>query len=78
MAVEWTVKSETVHHSKAQWVGVKPKDGGLQFLLETFEWIRENRTPGRLVVHFGTGGSVSSLEFEQREYAVTPEAETDS
>jgi hypothetical protein len=77
MAVSWQVKSETVHHSKATWVGSKPRDGGFALLKEAFEWIRDNRTPGKLVVNFGTGGSVSDLEFEQREAAVTPEAEED-
>lgn len=77
MTVEWNTRSETVHHSKATLVGSKPKDGGFALIKEAFEWIRANRTPGRLVVNFGTGGSASDLTFEQREPAVTPEADED-
>ena len=75
MAVEWYVKSEIIHHSKAAWVGAKPKDGGRSLLLEMFEWIRENKTPGRMIVDFGTGGSVSCAEFEQKEPTASPVAE---
>jgi hypothetical protein len=40
MAVSWQVKSETVHHSKATWVGSKPRDGGFALLKEA---PRDNR-----------------------------------
>jgi hypothetical protein len=73
--VEWQVKSEIVHHSKASWVGAKPRDGGFSLLQEMFEWIRQNKTPGKMVVHFGIGGSVSCAEFEQTETTATPEVE---
>ena len=75
MPVEWNTRSETVHHSRATLVGAKPRDGGFTLLKEAFDWIHTNRTPGRLVVNFGTGGSVSDLEFEQRELAPTPAVE---
>lgn len=77
MPVEWNTKSETVHHSKATLVGTKPRDGGFALIKEAFDWIHANRTPGKLTVNFGTGGSASDLTFEQREPAVTPEAEDD-
>ena len=76
MSVAWFVKSEIVHHSRASWEGAKPKDGGRSLLLEMFEWIRENKTPGRMIVDFGTGGSVSCAEFEQRERTETPDEDS--
>lgn len=72
---EWSVKSEKVHHSRAVPVGAKPRDGGESLLLEMFHWIRENRQSGRLVVDFGTGGSISSAEFEQKERIASPTAD---
>lgn len=75
MSVEWNVKSEIVHHSRASWSGPKPKDGGFALLKEAFDWIRDNRTPGKLVVNFGTGGSASDLEFIQSEPTPTPAAD---
>lgn len=79
MAVKWQVKSEEVHHSRATWNGDKPKDGGRALLLEAFDWVRANKEPGRMIIDFGTGGSVSALEFEQRERVPSPpfEFETD-
>lgn len=73
MEVSWQVKSETVHHSKAVVNGSKPRDGGFALLKEAFDWIRANKTPGRLIVNFGTGGAVSDVEFEQKEPTVTPD-----
>lgn len=75
MAVHWTVKSEAVHTSKATWVGPKPRDGGFALLKEAFDWARHNRTPGQMVVNFGTGGSVSDLSFVQSEPTTTPDTE---
>jgi hypothetical protein len=76
MAVEWQVKSEAVHRSKATWSGPKPRDGGLSLFMEAFEWIRGNRTPGKMVINFGTGGSISDLEFHQIEVIPSPESPT--
>ena len=72
MSVRWSVKSEEVHRSKAIWVGEKPKDGGKRLLDEAFNFIRKNRQPGRLIVDFGIGGSLSTLEFEQKERIASP------
>lgn len=73
MAVRWQAKSETVHRSTAIWVGQKPKDGGLSMLLEALAWAREHAQQGKMTLHLGMGGSISGLEFEQREAATTPE-----
>jgi hypothetical protein len=78
MAVRWTVRSEEVHRSKATWVGEKPRDGGKSLLDEAFEFIHKNQQPGRLVVDFGIGGSVSMLEFEQKGRVPSPPAEFDA
>lgn len=78
MGVRWTVRSEEVHHSKATWVGEKPRDGGKILLLEAFDFVRTNKTPGRLIVDFGPGGAISVLEFEQKERIPSPVAEYDS
>ena len=72
MPVTWKVKSEEVHRSRATWNGDKPKDGGKALLLEAFDWVRANRQSGRMIVDFGTGGSVSALEFEQRKTISPP------
>ena len=73
MAVEWKTSSETVHTSTATWVGAKPRDGGRALVNEALDWIRENKTPGKLVVHLGTGGCASHVEFTQSQPAATPE-----
>jgi hypothetical protein len=76
MAVTWKVKSEEVHRSRATWNGDKPRDGGKALLLEAFDWVRANRQAGRMTVDFGIGGSVSALEFEQRESIAPPFTES--
>ena len=78
MSVRWSVKSEEVHRSRASWVGEKPRDGGKALLDEAFNFVRKNKQPGRLVVDFGIGGSISMLEFEQKERIPSPVAEFDS
>jgi hypothetical protein len=75
MSTRWTVRSEEVHRSKAIWVGDKPRDGGKALLDEAFNFVRANQTPGRLIVDFGTGGSISQLEFEQKERIPSPVAD---
>lgn len=72
MSVRWTVRSEEVHRSTATWMGEKPRDGGKALLLEAFDFIHENKQPGRMIVDFGTGGSVSRLEYEQKESVPSP------
>ena len=78
MSVRWSVRSEEVHRSKATWIGDKPKDGGKSLLDEAFNFVRTNKQPGRLIVDFGTGGSISMLEFEQKERIPSPVAEYDT
>jgi hypothetical protein len=43
----------------------KPKDGGREFLLEVFDYIHEEKQPGKMTVQFGGGGSVASLIFDE-------------
>ena len=44
-----------------------PKDGGKAWLNEAFTFIKNARQVGALTVHFGVGGTVSSMTFEEKE-----------
>jgi len=41
------------------------KDGGLAFLNEVVEFIRQEKQIGRLTADFGVGGSISNIVFEE-------------
>ena len=78
MAVRWTVRSKEVHISKATWIGLKPKDGGVSLLLEALAWARENKQEGQMTLTLGIGGSIRDLTFEQTEAVPSPVEEFDT
>lgn len=43
------------------------RDGGKAFLLEVFDLIHSNHQVGELRVQFGIGGSISSVQFTERQ-----------
>lgn len=45
----------------------KRSDGGRSLLLEAFDLIHREKQTGKLTVHFGVGGSISSAIFEETE-----------
>jgi hypothetical protein len=67
LAIKWTVSSEQVHHSVATLTGPSPKDGGMELLLEAFEFVRSNKQTGTMTITFGLGGAIRLLRFDQSE-----------
>jgi hypothetical protein len=66
MAVNMKTASCVVHKTTITADGAPRKDGGRQLLLDAFDSINEEGQVGTLTAHFGVGGSISSLQFEER------------
>ncbi len=45
----------------------KTADGGRALLLESFDFIREEKQVGKLIAVFGPGGAIRGLTFEEEE-----------
>jgi hypothetical protein len=62
-----TQTRSTVTHRTTLTADTKPADGGRALLLEAFDFIRSEKQVGTLTAHFGLGGSISSLTFEEKD-----------
>lgn len=62
-----TKTSSVVVHKTAITADHPSTDGGRALLNEAFSLIRNARQQGTLIAHFGQGGSLSSLVFEETE-----------
>jgi hypothetical protein len=48
-------------------LGDRIKDGGRKFFNEVLDLIQKNQQVGTLTIQFGTGGSVSTVAFEEKQ-----------
>ena len=67
--------TDAVHRTTITWEGPSQKDGGRALLLEAFNFIHSERQVGELIMHFGPGGSINTLIFEERERIPQSEVE---
>ena len=62
-----TSTRSTVKHVTHLMAEGKPTDGGRALLLESFDFIREEKQVGKLVAVFGPGGAIRGLTFEEED-----------
>lgn len=62
-----TQTRSTVKHVTQLMAEHKTMDGGRALLLESFDFIREEKQQGKLVAVFGPGGAIRGLTFEEED-----------
>lgn len=72
-----STRSHVTHRTRVM-PDEKTTDGGRALLLELFDDVRGDKRVGKLEAHFGPGGSISSLIFEETETIKQSEIEVES
>ena len=62
-----TSTRSTVKHVTHLMADGKAADGGRALLVESFDFIREEKQVGKLIAVFGPGGAIRGLTFEEEE-----------
>ena len=64
MELKYETRSRLEHKTTIR-PDAKPADGGKNWLIEAFDFIRQEKQVGELYVQFGPGGSISSMTFKE-------------
>jgi hypothetical protein len=74
--VKVSTQSTVTHRSTVE-ADKKQGDGGRALLLELFDDVHSDKRVGKMTAHFGVGGSISLLTFEEVEIIPQKEIEVE-